>query len=185
MIPENEGVTTRRWTRPDVGRLISSCSCSSKIGNEYLSEHLRPTGSRLEVLDRIEVCNVDTFLLFTINFSLKDVVTVVLLHIHAKDANIEAINLLKECDSLGLVVDPDRRHNTTIFAWLTEMLSNHLWYFEALRTVRNHTYRHGLLCVRNIAGRDTITNPLLDKRRNWSLGKGFCGENRYGNPHVR
>jgi hypothetical protein len=99
MVPKDEGIASDGRAGPNMRRLVAPCTSAREVGHQNLMVDLRSARARSEVPHRIQIGNVNTLGLALygagigrINF----VVSVVLLHIHTKDANVYTINSLKE-----------------------------------------------------------------------------------------
>jgi hypothetical protein len=79
------------------------------------------------------------------------IIAIVFLYIHAKDAYIESVHLLKQSNCFGSIVYLSRRGYVVVRALAgghLEMMANDIRYLEEPRAVRDNTDRNGLASVK-------------------------------------
>mmetsp|Transcript_31372 Transcript_31372/g.91940 ORF Transcript_31372/g.91940 Transcript_31372/m.91940 type:complete len:402 (+) Transcript_31372:1666-2871(+) len=110
MIPKDERVASDGRACPDMSSFVAPRTSTGEVGHQHLVIDLRPAGTRSEVSHRVQVRDVDALglPLDGTGIGINLVVAVVLLHVHAKDANVHPIDSLEERQGLGMIGD-DRR----------------------------------------------------------------------------
>ena len=176
MIPEDEGISTRRRASPNVRRLKSSFSCCSKVGDENLVIDFRTALPRPEVLHRIEIGDVDSLLLDRLGdvhgIFIVLVISIVFLDVHTEDADVQAIHLLKEGDGLLLVIDLGWWSNEIVrLSSHSEMISDNFWDNEVATAVRDDSDGYSLVCIRDTS--HTILYLAFDEGRDGTPSQGI------------
>jgi hypothetical protein len=180
MIPEDEGISTRRRASPNVRRLKSSLSCCSKVGDENLVIDFCTALTRPEMFHRIKIGDVDSLLLGRLGevrgIFIVLVISVVFLDVHAEDANIQAVHLLKEGDGLLLVIDLGWRPDEIVrLGSHSEMIPNNSWDNEVATAVRDNSDCYSLVCIRDT--NHTILYLAFDEGRDGTLSQGIGTKN--------